>query len=113
LSSISKLRLRNSFTQKISLAKLVLVFTQTKLDGFTYCPAGRQTILLITDSLTDWSASTEQLQAHHNLLGLTGSLTIPKKKCKSSMLVFWVVTPCGFVDRYQRFIGTYCPHLQG
>jgi hypothetical protein len=24
-----------------------------------------------------------------------------------SMLVFWVVTPCGLVDRYQRFGETY------
>jgi hypothetical protein len=26
--------------------------------------------------------------------------------------VFWVVTPCGLADRYQRFEGTYCVHLQ-
>jgi hypothetical protein len=26
---------------------------------------------------------------------------------KVSTLVFWVVTPCGLVDRYQHFIGTY------
>jgi hypothetical protein len=32
---------------------------------------------------------------------------------KKSMLVFWVVTPCGIVVKYQRFGGTYCPHLQG
>jgi hypothetical protein len=29
-----------------------------------------------------------------------------------SMLVFWVVTPCGLVGRYQRFEGTYSLHLQ-
>jgi hypothetical protein len=29
------------------------------------------------------------------------------------MHLFWVVTPCGFVDRYQRFGETYCLHLQG
>jgi hypothetical protein len=29
------------------------------------------------------------------------------------MLVFWVVTPCGRVSRYQRFRGTYCLHVQG
>jgi hypothetical protein len=29
-----------------------------------------------------------------------------------SLLVFWVVTPCGFVARYQRFVGIYCLHLQ-
>jgi hypothetical protein len=28
------------------------------------------------------------------------------------MLVFWVVTPCGLLGRYQRFRGTYCLHLQ-
>jgi hypothetical protein len=28
------------------------------------------------------------------------------------MLVFWVVTPCGLVGRYQRIGGTYCLHLQ-
>jgi hypothetical protein len=32
---------------------------------------------------------------------------------KISMLVFWVVTPCGFVGRYKRFGGIYCIHLQG
>jgi hypothetical protein len=30
-----------------------------------------------------------------------------------SMFVFWVVTPRGFVGRYQRFGGTYFFHLQG
>jgi hypothetical protein len=25
------------------------------------------------------------------------------------MLVFWVVTTCGLVDRYRRFEGTYNP----
>jgi hypothetical protein len=29
-----------------------------------------------------------------------------------SMLVFWVVTPCVLVGRYQRFGGTCCLHLQ-
>jgi hypothetical protein len=29
------------------------------------------------------------------------------------VLVFWVVTPCGLVGRFQRFGETYCPHLQG
>jgi hypothetical protein len=28
-------------------------------------------------------------------------------------MVFWVVTPCGLVGRYQRFGDTYCLHLQG
>jgi hypothetical protein len=32
---------------------------------------------------------------------------------KKSMLIFWVVTSCGLVGRYQRFGGTYCLHLQG
>jgi hypothetical protein len=32
---------------------------------------------------------------------------------KMSMLVFWVVTPCGLAVRYQRLRGTYCLHLQG
>jgi hypothetical protein len=31
---------------------------------------------------------------------------------KISTLVFWVVTPCGLVGRYQRFGGTHCHHLQ-
>jgi hypothetical protein len=31
---------------------------------------------------------------------------------KLSMLVFWVVTPCGLVGRYQRFGRTYCLNLQ-
>jgi hypothetical protein len=29
------------------------------------------------------------------------------------MIMFWAVTPCGLVDRYQRFGGKYCLHLQG
>jgi hypothetical protein len=29
------------------------------------------------------------------------------------MLIFWVVTPCGTVGRYQRFRGTYRLHFQG
>jgi hypothetical protein len=31
---------------------------------------------------------------------------------KISMLFFWVVTPCGFADRFKRFGRTYCFHLQ-
>jgi hypothetical protein len=31
---------------------------------------------------------------------------------KIRVLVFWVVTPCRLVRRYQRFGGTYCLHLQ-
>jgi hypothetical protein len=30
-----------------------------------------------------------------------------------SVLVFWIVTPCGLVDRYQRFGETYYLHFQG
>jgi hypothetical protein len=30
----------------------------------------------------------------------------------TSKLVFWVLTPCGLVGRYQRFGGTYYLHLQ-
>jgi hypothetical protein len=29
-----------------------------------------------------------------------------------TVVVFWVVTPCGPVGRYQRFGETYCRHLQ-
>jgi hypothetical protein len=32
---------------------------------------------------------------------------------KMSLMVFWAVTPCGIVDRYRRFGGTYCLQLQG
>jgi hypothetical protein len=32
---------------------------------------------------------------------------------KMSTVVFQVVTPCGFVDGYQCFGGTYYLHLQG
>jgi hypothetical protein len=32
---------------------------------------------------------------------------------KTSMLAFWIVTPCGQVGRYQRFRGTYCHHHHG
>jgi hypothetical protein len=35
-----------------------------------------------------------------------------KKECLS-MFIFWVVTPCGLIGRYERFGGTYCLHLQG
>jgi hypothetical protein len=31
----------------------------------------------------------------------------------SMMLVSWVLAPCGFVDRCQRFGETCCLHLQG
>jgi hypothetical protein len=30
---------------------------------------------------------------------------------KMLMLVYWVLTLCGPVGRYQRFGGTYCLHL--
>jgi hypothetical protein len=30
-----------------------------------------------------------------------------------SILFFWIVTPCGLVDRYQRFGETYCLHIWG
>jgi hypothetical protein len=29
------------------------------------------------------------------------------------IVVFWVVTPCSLVGRYQHLEGTYCFHLQG
>jgi hypothetical protein len=29
------------------------------------------------------------------------------------VLVFWALTPCGLVGKYQRFGGIYCLHLQG
>jgi hypothetical protein len=29
-----------------------------------------------------------------------------------SLLVFWVVSPCGFVGRYQHFGEIYCLHHQ-
>jgi hypothetical protein len=32
---------------------------------------------------------------------------------KMSILVFWVVMPCGLVGRYQHSGGTYCLCLQG
>jgi hypothetical protein len=31
---------------------------------------------------------------------------------KMSISVFWAVTPCGLVGRYQRFGGIYCLHVQ-
>jgi hypothetical protein len=31
---------------------------------------------------------------------------------KTSTMVFWVVTPCGLVDRHWSFGKTYCIHLQ-
>jgi hypothetical protein len=34
------------------------------------------------------------------------------KAVKMSMLIFWVVTPCALVSRYQCFGGTCCLHLQ-
>jgi len=27
--------------------------------------------------------------------------------------IFWFVTPCSVVVKYQRFRGPYCPHLHG
>jgi hypothetical protein len=38
------------------------------------------------------------------------------EKNKSEMmqiLVFWVVSPCGLVGRFQHFGETYCLHLDG
>lgn len=32
---------------------------------------------------------------------------------KMSILVFWIVTPCRPVRRFQSFGGSYCHHLQG
>jgi hypothetical protein len=32
---------------------------------------------------------------------------------KTSMLVFWLVTPNRLAGKYQRFGGIYCLHLQG
>jgi hypothetical protein len=32
---------------------------------------------------------------------------------RMSILVLWIVTPCGLVGTYQRFGETYCLHLQG
>jgi hypothetical protein len=32
---------------------------------------------------------------------------------RMTVLFFWVVTPCGLINRYRRFGGTYCLHLQG
>jgi hypothetical protein len=29
------------------------------------------------------------------------------------MMLFWVLTPCRLVGRYQRFGETHCLHLQG
>jgi hypothetical protein len=31
---------------------------------------------------------------------------------RMSVLAFWVAVPCRLEDRYQRFEGTYCFHLQ-
>jgi hypothetical protein len=36
---------------------------------------------------------------------------LPKHPQSLSMLVFWVVTSCGLVGRYQHVGGTYCLHL--
>jgi hypothetical protein len=36
-----------------------------------------------------------------------------RNSCRYFMLVFWVIKTCGLEDRYQRFRGTYCLHLQG
>jgi hypothetical protein len=33
------------------------------------------------------------------------------KKIMTLMLVFWVVTPCGLVGRYQCFGETYCLYI--
>lgn len=32
---------------------------------------------------------------------------------KMSVLIFYVVIPCALTDKYQRFGGIYCFHLQG
>jgi hypothetical protein len=30
---------------------------------------------------------------------------------KCMITVIWDVTPCSLADRYQRFVGIYCPYL--
>jgi hypothetical protein len=32
---------------------------------------------------------------------------------RMTMLLFWVVSPCRLVSRYQHFEETYCLYLQG
>jgi hypothetical protein len=36
----------------------------------------------------------------------------PKNKLLNQYDIFWVVTPCSFVDGYQRFGATLCLHVQ-
>jgi hypothetical protein len=37
----------------------------------------------------------------------------PRNKLLNQCDIFWVVTPCCFVDGYQRFGATFCLHIQG
>jgi len=37
----------------------------------------------------------------------------PRNKLLNQYDLFWVVIPCSFVDRYQRFGATFCLHIQG
>jgi hypothetical protein len=56
---------------------------------------------------------TKYYELHISKLALISTLRFEVLTAlKMSILVKWVVTPCGLVGRYQRFGGTYCLHRQ-
>jgi hypothetical protein len=63
-------------------------------------------------------AGKKFLQTHH-LCGTwrNGRIALGRYEVltavRISMLVFWVITPCALVARYQHFGETCCLHLQG
>jgi hypothetical protein len=55
--------------------------------------------------------SFKSLQTNIGIRSISIKLTIAV--LKTSMLLYWFVTPCGIVGRHQRFGETYCLHRQG
>jgi hypothetical protein len=64
-----------------------------------------RSLLSVHKNLTPWTLTGNRL-IHVRFEFLTAVKEM-------SMLVFWVVTPCGLVGSCQCFGGTYCFHLQG
>lgn len=72
----------------------------------------------MTQALTDWGlnfdlfifnsiTSVHLIASYFNILLRFEVFT----SVKTSMLIFWIVTPCGLVGIYQCFKGTCCLHL--
>jgi hypothetical protein len=65
---------------------------------------------VITSGVTNYhsAATTDMTWRWVRILILTICIMVLSKKA----MLFWVVTPCRLVSRYQRFGETYCLHLK-